>query len=325
LLRVGILGTGSALPARRVTTAELVAEVLPNYDASDLERRIGIRQRYWLAPGETAASLGAGALRAALERANLDARSLRRIILVTSTGGDHMIPSTANGIAAELGIEGSFDAFDLNNSCAGFLSGFDLAARTVATGVAPVAVVAVETFSRHVSPAGRRAYLVLGDAAAAVVLGAARSEEEGLHCSILRSTSALRGRMVMDHPGSAGSRGYHDFDTANEDIVETAITLLTDAVTAALDAGELGLADLSFLLPHQPNGQIVELLTSRLGISADKLVPIYPDIGSVGAASVPFSLDRLLRERTVRPGDRVLLTAVGSGTAYGAVIYRFGQ
>jgi 3-oxoacyl-(acyl-carrier-protein) synthase III len=325
-----ILGTGSALPSRCVSTRELLGALFPGGATAELEARIGIRQRHWLGPGETAAGLAASALRAALEAAQLAPGDLRRIILVTSTGGDQMIPATAHGVAGALGIDGGCDAFDVSNSCVGFLTGLDLAARSAATGIGPCGVVAVETFSRRLSPAGRRAYLVLGDAAAAAIVGPSTHPREGFLASVLDSSAALRGKMVMAHagidasPGQGHVRAYHDFDTPSEEIAATAIALIERATAAALGKAGLPLSDIDWVLPHQPNGEIFRLLAERLAIDDRRVVPVYPDAGSLGAASVPLSLDRLMRQHAPRPGARILLTAVGSGTAHGAIVYQTG-
>jgi len=334
LIPARILGTGSALPGRRVSTRELLDALFPGGATAELEARIGIRQRHWLAPGETAAGLAASALRGALDAARMSPGDLRRIVLVTSTGGDQMIPATASSVAGALGIDGGCDAFDVNNSCVGFLTGLDLAARSAATGVGPCAVVAVETFSRRLSPAGRRAYLVLGDAAAAAIvaplapLGPTSNAREGFLASVLDSSAALRGKMVMPHAGIGQGAGqglpYHDFDTPSEEIAATAIALIERATVAALGKAGLGLGDIDWILPHQPNGEIFRLLGQRMAIDDRRVVPVYPDAGSLGAASVPLSLDRLMRQHAPRPGARILLTAVGSGTAHGAIVYQMG-
>jgi 3-oxoacyl-(acyl-carrier-protein) synthase III len=325
MIAVKILGTGSALPERRVATQDLLASLLPGADAAAIEERIGIHYRHWLGAGETAAGLAAQALGRALEAAGLPAEQLRRLILVTSTGGDQMIPATAHGVADALGIRGGCDAFDMNNSCAGFLNGLDLAARLVATGGGPVGVVAVETFSRLVSPEGRRAYVVLGDAAAGAIIGPARSAGEGVLASVLECSSALRGKMVMPHPGRGGGRSYHDFDTTGPEIALTAVNLMEKVVAAALTDAGVGMQDIAWVLPHQPNGEIFRIICDRLRVPETRVVPVYPDAGSLGAASVPLSLDRLMRDRPVRPGDRILLAAVGSGTSSGAIVYQVGR
>ena len=324
MIAVRILGTGSTLPERTVATRDLIESILPGADAAAIEERIGIRERHWLGPGETAAGLAAKALGRALEAADLSATRLRRLIFVSSTGGDHMIPATAHDVAHALGIQGGCDAFDMNNACAGFLAGLDLAARLVTTGAGPVGLVAVETFSRNLSPEGRRAYLVLGDAAAAAVIGPARSADEGIRASVLECSSALRGKMVMPHPGSGAGRNHHDFDTAAPDIAGTAIALMERIVAAALEEAQLSMADIAWVLPHQPNGEIFRYICDRLRVPESRVVPVYPDAGSLGAAAVPLSLDRLMRTRQVRPGDRILLAAVGSGTSSGAVVYQVG-
>ena len=324
MIAARILGTGSALPERTVATRDLIASILPGADAAAIEERIGIRERRWLGPGETAAGLAAKALGQALDAADLPATRLRRLIFVSSTGGDHMIPATAHDVADTLGIQGGCDAFDMNNACAGFLAGLDLAARLVVTGAGPVGVVAVETFSRNLSPEGRRAYLVLGDAAAGAVIGPARGADEGIRSSVLECSSALRGKMVMPHPGSGAGRNHHDFDTAAPEITATAIALMEKIVGAALAEAQLSMADIAWVLPHQPNGEIFRYICDRLRVPESRVVPVYPDAGSLGAAAVPLSLDRLMRTRSVQPGDRILLAAVGSGTSSGAVVYQVG-
>ncbi|NPC83929.1 ketoacyl-ACP synthase III, partial [Pyxidicoccus fallax] len=136
MIPVRILGTASVLPGPAVTTAELCARV--GRDAAEVERKTGIHTRHFAPPGTRAADVAATALRGALEAAGVEAKALRRILCVTSMGGDVTTPATANRVAAALGLAGSCDAMDVSNACMGFLSAFDLAARSVATGLGPV-------------------------------------------------------------------------------------------------------------------------------------------------------------------------------------------
>ena len=325
MIPVAIAGSGSALPRRAVPTRRLVEEAFPGADPESLARteaRTGIATRYWLEPGETAAELAAVALRAALDRAGLEAGALARIIFVSSTGGDHLVPATATDLAALLGLSDSCDAFDMSNSCVGFLSAFDVGARSVATGLGPVAVVAVETFSRLLSPQGPRAYVVLGDAAAAVVLRPSR--EARMLASHLRTCDRLRGKMTMALPGTPGGRPYHDFDARSRDLTESAFASIKSAVDAVLATSALALPEVDWVLLHQPNGSLLEELVARMGIDPARTVPIVNEVGSIGAASVPTSLDRLLRTRPVQPGHRILMASVGAGTSYGAILYQAG-
>lgn len=321
MIPVRILGTGGALAGPPRTTAELAARALPGRDAGALERRIGIRTRRWAPPGVTAAALGAEALAAALAAAGIAAADLRRLIFVSSTGGDALIPATANAVLDALGLDDVCDAFDLNNACAGFLTAFDLAARSVATGLAPVAIVAAEIFSRYLPPERPRPYLVLGDAAAAAVLGPGRPGE-GVLAASLRNSASLRDQVVMEHPGLTGAPPWLDFRASYDEIAASAVDAIRSSATAVAEAAGIAPADAEWFVPHQPNGPLLDLLVAALGIDPRRVVPVVDEIGSVGAASVPFSLDRLLRTREVRPGDRILLSAVGAGTGHGAILYR---
>jgi 3-oxoacyl-(acyl-carrier-protein) synthase III len=321
LVPARILGTGAAFGARRISTESLVAQVWPGREPADAARRVGIRARHWEA-GEGAAGLAEAAVRAALDAAGLPPQALRRIVLATSTGGDTLIPATAHAVAGALGIDGACDCFDLNNSCVGFLSAMDVAALTVAAGRGPVAVVAVEVFSRHIDPSRPRPYLVLGDAAGACVLGAARPGE-GFLASEHRTHAALRGRLVTPRP-SAGSVPVIDFEPHASEMTACAIDGMRVCTERALASAGISLEDVNWVLPHQPNGHILTAVRDALAIDPTRLVPIVEERGSLGAASTAVSLDVLWRSGKVRPGDRVLLTGVGSGTAAAALIYRVG-
>lgn len=325
ILPAAIAGTGSALPARIVFTKDLVEQAFPDSDPDQrrrVEERCGIETRRWIEPGTSAASLGVVALRQALDRAELDPRELRRIIFVSSTGGDHLVPATAQDLVASLGLSDTCDAFDMSNSCVGFLSALDVGARSVVTGLGPVAIVAVETFSRHLSPQGPRAYVVLGDASAAVVLR--RAERGGILASYLRTSDRLRGKMSMALPGTPDSRAFHDFDARSRELSESAVACIKAATGMVLGTAGLSLSNIDWVVLHQPNGPLFQLLVDSLGVDPARTVNIVREIGSVGSVSVPWCLDRLLRSRPVAPGQRILLASVGAGTAYGAILYEVG-
>jgi 3-oxoacyl-[acyl-carrier-protein] synthase-3 len=322
---VVIAGTGGALPSRLVHTRDLIAQAFPDANEKErrtLQERTGIDTRRWIAPGDSAAALGTAALKKALDRAQVDPSELRRIIFVSSTGGDHMVPATAHDLAAALDLSDSCDAFDLSNSCVGFLSAFDVAARSVATGVGPVAVVAVETFSRQLSPEGARAFLVLGDAAAATIVRA--SDSGGILASCLATSDRLRGKMKMGHPGTPGAPGFHDFDARSHELAESAVACMGAAIDRVLSQSGLSMGEIDWVVLHQPNGSLFAQVVERLGIDPGRTLNVVRDTGSVGSASVPTNLDRLFRERTVRVGQRILMASVGAGTAYGAILYEVG-
>jgi 3-oxoacyl-(acyl-carrier-protein) synthase III len=322
LLPVRIMGTASVLPGRVVTTAELAREV--GRDPEKMEQKTGIRTRHWAAPGTRMADLGAQALRLALEQAGLAATALRRILFVSSSGGDMLVPATANQVAAALGLSGSCDAFDLNNACMGFLSAFDVAARSVTTGLSPVAIVTVEYNSRALSPAEPRPYLIFGDVASATVLGPAPHPGEGVLAAAFGNNGTLPQDTVLTHPLCTGRVEGVRFHTVSRDMMSTVFQALDQATSQVRECAGVQLGDIEWVLPHQPNGPLFQGILQRYGFAPERTVPVVEEIGSVSAASIPFSLDRLLRTRPVRPGERILMLGVGAGVSYGAILHRVG-
>ncbi|MBZ4423163.1 3-oxoacyl-ACP synthase III family protein [Myxococcus sp. RHSTA-1-4] len=321
MIPVRILGTASVLPGPAVTTAELCARV--GRDAAEVERKTGIRTRHFAPPGTKASDVAAAALRGALEAAGVEAKALRRILCVTSMGGDVTTPATANRVAAALGLAGSCDAMDLGNACMGFLSAFDLAARSVATGLGPVGIVSVELLSRTTTPEDPRPYLVLGDAAAAAVLGTARPAE-GVLGVALGNDGTLPTDVVLENPHVTGKPERMRFLTPSREMTRVALDALLRAARSVLDGAGVALRDVEWVLTHQPNGSMLGAILGAMDVPPERSVRVVDTVGSVGSASLGTGLDRLLRTRPVKPGDRILMVGVGAGVAHGAVLYRVG-
>ncbi len=315
-----ILGTASLLPGARVPTSEL-AKALGKRDPADLERKTGIASRYWITPGTRASELGAEVLRAALDRVGVAATELRRVIFVSTSGGDMLCPATANDVCLALGLDGSCDCFDVNNACMGFLSALDIASRSVATGLSPIAIVVVETLSPFLAPEEPRPYLVVGDAAAAAVIVPARPGE-GIVSIRTGNRPKLNGSVTIGHPGLTGKRELIHFAASHAELTDFATGALRESTDAVLADARCTLDDVAWVLTHQPNGRMLERIIERLGVPSHKVVPVVHEIGSVAAASIPVSLDRLFRTRDVKPGDKVLIAGVGAGMSYGAALYQ---
>ena len=264
-------------------------------------------------------------MRLALASADTPAEQLVRLFQVNCTGGDTLLPATANALGDALGLRGSCDCIDLNNACVGFLSAFDLAARCVATGLYPVGIVVAELWSRHLDPSvDPRSYAVFGDAAAAVVLGPSEGGS-GLRASWLRNDGRLRGSVTLAHAGLTKQPETVRFGASNKQITREATEAILRSARTALEQAELTMDEIDWVLPHQPNGRMFDLLIRELDIAPAKLLRVVGEIGSVGAASIPLSLDRLWRSGKVEPGQRLLMVGVGSGISYGAMIYQVGQ
>ena len=319
MIRTRILGTGEAVLGTAKSPEELAHAILPAAHASATVRAIGIDTRYWVDPDTSVADMATAALRDALSDAGLPAQALRRIILSTSTGGDHIIPATANAIADAFDLDDTCDCFDVNNSCVGVLTAFDLAARSTATGLGPVAVIAAERFSRYLSPAARRSWLVLGDAASAVILGQT-DEDEGVLSSWLRNRAELRGRMSTERADSPELASAIAFGATADELMQCAIRAIRDSSAAVLAEAGVAMSDVNWVLPHQPNGTMLRAIAEALEVGPERMVPVVHEIGSVGSAAIAMSLHRLWRSRRPRPGDTILMTGVGSGTAVGAIL-----
>ena len=318
-LQIELAGTSAITPGRRVTTAEIVAELFPDRDPAKIIRKTGIDTRWFADKNDTAADLGTRAIREALDDAGMQAEELERIILVTSGVGDLAFPATANLICAGLGLQGSCDCFDINNACLGFLSAFDLAARSVATGGGPVGIAVVELATRCMTPADTRPYLVFGDAVAGAVVR--RAESGGMLGSWLRNDGVAFGNVRLDNPVITGKPESISFTATSDTIAEEAVSAIRTSAEAVLEQQDIGFEDIEWILPHQPNGALFQLIVDTLGIPHEKIVPVVNEIGSSGAAAIPFSLARLYQLHEVKAGDRILMVGVGGGISYGAILY----
>ncbi len=322
-LRSVVVGTGSGLPARVVTNAELAERV----DTSDewIVQRTGIRQRYLADASETTSVLGIRAARAALDDAGLTGDDIDLVICATSTP-DHTFPSTATQIQAALGITAGA-AFDLQAVCAGFVFAVTTADKFLATGAARRAlVVGAETFSRIVDWKDRTTCVLFGDGAGAIVLEAQDMAEAGADRGVLsaslRSDGRHREKLYVDGgPGSTGTTGY--LRMQGKDVFRFAVGSVMDVIEDALEKGGATAADLDWFVPHQANRRIIEASADKLGIPHDKVVLTVDRHGNTSAASIPLALDVARRDGRIRRGDLVMIEAIGGGFSWGAALIRW--
>lgn len=315
------MGSGSVLPGRPVSTEEICARAFPGRTPAQLIERTGIRTRWFHDPGDTTTSVAVRCARAALADAGMDGSDLHRLLVTFSTGGDRAIPAIANAVADAIGLRHGGDAIDLQNACMGFLHGFDLAARCVATGLGPVAVVASELLTDHTSPEEPRPYAVLGDAAGGVVLG--RSDgSAGVLAARFGCDGSLGDSVSLARQTHEGPRALIRFGASNARITDEAMRSILGATHGALDECGLRVSDVDWFVVHQPNGAMLPHLAKGLGAPIERLTPVVEEIGSVGAASTAVCLDRLLRSGQTRPGQHIVLAGVGAGLSYGAMVLR---
>jgi len=297
----GIAGIGAALPARVVGNAEVAARlgVAPEW----IERRTGIRERRHLAPGERVSDLAAGAARAALDDAGLTAEDID-LVLVATTTADEVTPNTAPLVAGALGA--GTGAIDVGAACTGFLAGLALGTAQIEAGRAEhVLLVGADALSRHLDPHDRRTAGLFGDGAGAVVLAA---DAGTVGPVVLRSAAGHAAHIRIPHGGTIAMAGHETFLIA--------VASLTEATLDACEAAGTAPGKLDRLVFHQANRRILDAVAERLGVERDRVVDAIATVGNTSAASIPLAL----AEARPRPGERVLLGAVGAGFTYGAAV-----
>ena len=316
-----LIGTGSALPARAVSNAELAAQV----DTSDewIVERTGIRNRHIAGEGETTGTLAVEAARAALAAAGAEPKSIDLIVLATATP-DQTFPATATWVQNELGCNGGI-AFDVAAVCSGFLYALGVADSMLRTGMANRAIViGAETFSRILDWEDRGTCVLFGDGAGAVVLEARESDAAdapGILATKLHADGAHNQLLYVDGGVSTtGTAGK--LRMKGKEVFRHAVNNLSSVLGEVLDEVGLVPADIDWLVPHQANARILDATAKKLNLSPEKVVMTVDRHANTSAASVPLALDTAVRDGRIKPGQLVMLEAMGGGFTWGACLIR---
>ena len=319
-----VLGTGSYLPARRVSNEELTAQLAADgVETSDawITERTGIKARHFAAEGECSSDLALPAAQRALEAAGLRADQLDLIIVATTTP-DMVFPSTATLLQAKLGVHGC-PAFDVQAVCSGFMYALTVAEAMIRAGQARHAlVVGAEVFSRLLDFKDRGTCVLFGDGAGAVVLGA--SNEPGLLASALHADG--RYAHVLSVPGTvvAGQvSGKPVVQMDGQAVFKLAVGVLEKVAQEVLERAGRSAADIDWLIPHQANLRIMKGTAKKLGVPEERMVVTVQEHGNTSAASVPLALDLAIRDGRIQRGQTLLLEGVGGGFTWGAVLLEF--
>jgi 3-oxoacyl-[acyl-carrier-protein] synthase-3 len=318
--RACIAGIGGYLPSRIVTNQEMSTMV----DTSDdwIVERSGIRQRHFAAEGETCAMMAAAAGRAALADAGVDAAGLGAIIVATATP-DQAFPATAVRVQAELGAKRAF-GFDVSAACSGFLYALSVADSLIRTGqVESVLVIGAEVYSRILDFSDRTTCVLFGDGAGAVLLQArdVAPEGAGVLSTHLHADGAQGDILYVD--GAVGRRDKPGFLVMNgREVFRQAVTLLASVVDEAMAANNLTSNDIDWLIPHQANRRIIDGVGKKLGLGADRVVITVDKHANTSAASVPLAMAAAKADGRLKPGQLLLLEALGGGLTWGAALVR---
>jgi 3-oxoacyl-[acyl-carrier-protein] synthase-3 len=332
MIETRILGTGSAVPARVMTNAELEKRV----DTSDawITERTGIRERRILEEGRTTSDLAADAARAACAAAGVPPGDVDCVIVGTVTP-DMPMPATAVFVQQKLGARPGGAAFDLSAACAGFIYGLGVADALVRAGsFKRVVVIGVEVLSRVLDWNDRNTCVLFGDAAGAVLLGPAPrpldQRPRGILSTHLFADGA--GWELLNIPGG-GTReptsaatlaaGRHTVKMQGRPVFAHAVRNISAACDAALQHNHMTAGDVDLVVAHQANLRIVEGVAQRVNLPMSKFYLNIEKYGNTSSASIPVALDEAVRDGTVKPGMNLLFCALGAGFSWGSAVVRF--
>ncbi|MBK6516678.1 MAG: ketoacyl-ACP synthase III [Polyangiaceae bacterium] len=322
-----IAATGSYLPERVVTNDDLAAFL----DTSDawIRDRTGIGARHVAADDEVTSDLAAAASRRALEAAGVSAASLDMIVTATVTP-DSPMPACAVRLQHKLGA-GKVPAFDVSAACAGFLFGLTIADQFIrAGGARRVLVVGVELLSRIIDWSDRTTAVLFGDGAGAVLVERAEpGDPRGIEACRIHSDGSLAAALEIPAGGSAEpatERGLaarrNKVHMLGQDVFRAAVRGMTDVGQEVVAAAGLTLNDVDRFVPHQANLRILQALAERWAVPLERFVLVLDETGNTSSASIPIALDRGLSDGRLCRGQRVLMSALGAGVSYGAVLAR---
>ncbi len=317
MLHSKVIGTGSYLPSKTLTNYDLEKLVDTSHDW--IVTRSGIHERHVAAEGEFTSDLALQASLKAIEAAGLAANDIE-LIIVATTSPDQLFPSTACILQDKLGITNGCAAFDMQAVCGGFVYALNTADMYIRSGqVKTVLVVGAEVLSRMLDWNDRTTCVLFGDGAGAVVLQA--SDKPGIIACKLHSDGRHRGMLKAEgniRNGEVDGDPFIKMD--GQAVFKFAVKVLSDVVEEVLEAENLSGSDIDWLIPHQANIRIIEATGKKLGLSMDNVVVTVAKHGNTSAASIPLALDTAVRDGRIKPGQKLMLEAVGGGFTWGAVL-----
>ncbi len=323
---VTITGTGRCLPPRVVTNFDLEKIV----DTSDewIRERTGISERRFSDPGVNSSDLAREAAEQALTMAGISAEEVDQIIVATTTP-DRYLPSCACTVQAKLGAKRAA-AYDMFAACTGFVYGMSIARGLIGSGVAEtVLVIGVEQLSRIMDLKDRNTCVLFGDGAGAAIF---RPCEPGTGILGIDIHSDGNQGELLEIPAGGGAlpashetvdQGGHFIRMKGKELFKVAVRGMYDSMRVALDRSGLTITDIDLVIPHQANKRIIDAVTERLGVPDEKVVLNIDRYGNTSSASIPISLDEVVRSGRVKPGDCIGYVAFGGGVTWGAAVQRW--
>ncbi|MET2832949.1 beta-ketoacyl-ACP synthase III [Mesorhizobium shangrilense] len=317
-----LLGFGHHAPARKVENPEIENSL--GLEPGWIERRTGIRSRFWATDEDTLSGLAAQAGDMALANAGIARGDIGLLLLATSTP-DHLLPPSAPLVAHKLSL-GRAGAVDLAGACAGFIYALMFADGFTRLHGKPALVIAANILSRRINPAERASSVLFADAAGALVIGPCEDPERGILGASVDSDGSRYG--LIQIPAGGSNMPFHGGLDLGEtrmtiadgrEVFARAVDMMTACSKDALAAAQLQPQDIDRFVPHQANARIFDAVGRNLGIADQAIVKTIADYGNSSAATIPLSLSLAHQTEPFRPGEKILLAAAGAGLSGGAL------
>jgi 3-oxoacyl-[acyl-carrier-protein] synthase-3 len=322
VIRSAVTGVGAYLPDNIVTNDQL-AETVDTSDAWIVERT-GIRQRHKVADDQPVSDLAFRAAQQALERAGKTAADVDLIIVATTTP-DMTFPATATIVQRKLGAPVGI-AFDVQAVCSGFVYALSVADGFVARGHAKCAlVIGAEAMTRLMDWTDRGTCVLFGDGAGAVVLepreGQGTTADQGVLGFALRADGTKQELLYVDGgPSTTGTVGK--LRMLGNQVFKHAVINISEAIHAAAKAADVTIPEVDWFIPHQANQRILAGVAHRVGIDEDKVISTVALHANTSAASIPLAFAQGIADGRIKPGQLLLLEAMGGGLTWGACVLR---
>ena len=318
-----IIGTGSYLPEKILTNSDLEKIV----ETSDewIVQRSGIKQRHIAADDQPTSDLAIQAARKAIDAAGISAQDIDGVIVATTTP-DQTFPSVAVTVQSALEIPPGL-AFDVQAVCTGFVYALTVADNFIKTGGAKrILVIGAEKMSSILNWEDRTTCVLFGDGAGAVILeaqhGEGSLEDRGILSTHLYANGTLKDILYTDGgPSSTGQAGT--IVMHGKEVFKHAVNLMADIVSEVLEDNDIKPDAIDWLVPHQANIRIIESTAKKLDLSMEKVAVTVDSHGNTSAASIPLALDAYVRDGRIKPGEMLLMEALGGGLTWGAALLRF--
>jgi 3-oxoacyl-[acyl-carrier-protein] synthase-3 len=322
VIRSAVTGVGAYLPDNIVTNDQL-AETVDTSDAWIVERT-GIRQRHKVADDQPVSDLAFRAAQQALERAGRTAADVDLIIVATTTP-DMTFPATATIVQRKLGAPVGI-AFDVQAVCSGFVYALSVADGFVARGHSKCAlVIGAEAMTRLMDWTDRGTCVLFGDGAGAVVLepreGQGTTADQGVLGFALRADGTKQELLYVDGgPSTTGTVGK--LRMLGNQVFKHAVINISEAIHAAAKAADVTIPEVDWFIPHQANQRILAGVAHRVGIDEDKVISTVALHANTSAASIPLAFAQGIADGRIKPGQLLLLEAMGGGLTWGACVIR---